>query len=140
MLIAAFIYSLYCDPAERAICSLDKSEKMIKFKLEYPTRSSKTVLYNCLSTPSGLSEWFADNVNLKDNGKVFVFHWDGAEQEAEVLSTKDKSHIKFRWLDAEDEDSYFEFRIDTDPMTQDRMLVITDHADDEDEQEEQTLL
>lgn len=112
---------------------------MIKFRLEYPTRSSKTVLYNCLSTPSGLSEWFADNVDLKDNGKIFVFHWDGAEQEAEVLSSKDKSHIKFRWLDGE-EDSYFEFKIEIDPMTHDKVLAITDFADDEEEQEEQTLL
>lgn len=112
---------------------------MIKFRLEYPTRSSKTVLYNCLSTPSGLSEWFADNVDLKENGKIFVFHWDGAEQEAEVLSMKDKSHIKFRWLDG-DEDSYFEFKIEIDPMTHDKVLAITDFADDEEEQEEQTLL
>lgn len=112
---------------------------MIKFRLEYPTRSSKTVLYNCLSTPSGLSEWFADNVDLKDNGKIFVFHWNGSEQEAEVLSAKDKSHIKFRWLDGE-EDSYFEFKIEIDPMTHDKVLAITDFADDEEEQEEQTLL
>ncbi|MDB2363972.1 START-like domain-containing protein [Flavobacteriales bacterium] len=113
---------------------------MIKFRLEYPTRSSKTVLYNCLSTPSGLSEWFADNVDLKENGKIFVFHWDGSEQEAEVLSTKDKSHIKFKWLDVEDEEAYFEFKIEVDPMTNDKVLAITDFADDEEEQEEQTLL
>ena len=113
---------------------------MIKFRLEYPTRSSKTVLYNCLSTPSGLSEWFADNVDLKENGKIFVFHWDGAEQEAKVLSTKDKSHIKFKWLDVEDEEAYFEFKIEVDPMTNDIVLAITDFADDAEEQEEQTLL
>ena len=113
---------------------------MIKFRLEYPTRSSKTVLYNCISTPSGLSEWFADNVDLKENGKIFVFHWDGSEQEAEVLSTKDKSHIKFKWLDVEDEEAYFEFKIEVDPMTNDKVLAITDFADDEEEQEEQTLL
>ena len=113
---------------------------MIKFRLEYPTRSSKTVLYNCLSTPSGLSEWFADNVDLKENGKIFVFHWDGSEQEAEVLSSKDKSHIKFKWLDVEDEEAYFEFKIEVDPMTNDKVLAITDFADDEEEQEEQTLL
>ena len=113
---------------------------MIKFRLEYPTISSKTVLYNCLSTPSGLSEWFADNVDLKENGKIFVFHWDGAEQEAKVLSTKDKSHIKFKWLDVEDEEAYFEFKIEVDPMTNDIVLAITDFADDAEEQEEQTLL
>ncbi len=112
---------------------------MNKFQLEYPTRSSKKVLFNSISTPSGLSDWFADNVNLRENGKIFVFIWDESEQEAEVLSKRDNSHIRFRWLDGE-EDTYFEFRITVDEMTQDISLVITDFAEDADEEREQSLL
>ena len=112
---------------------------MNKFQLEYPTKSSKKVLYNAIASPSGLSDWFADNVNFKDNGKIYVFIWDGAEQEAEVLSKKDNSHIRFRWLDGED-DVYFEFRIQVDEMTQDISLIITDFAEDEDEEKEQSML
>ena len=41
------------------------------FRIEFPIRSSLKILFNQISTPSGLSEWFADNVNL--NGKNYTF-------------------------------------------------------------------
>mgnify|MGYP003303062039 CR=1 FL=1 len=56
------------------------------FQIEFPIRSSLRILFNQISTPSGLSEWFADNVNL--NGKNYTFFWDGDEQDAELLSKK----------------------------------------------------
>ena len=37
----------------------------IKFELEFPIQASSQLLYQYISTPSGLSEWFADNVNFK---------------------------------------------------------------------------
>ena len=40
---------------------------LIKYSIEIPINSSVNVLYKRLSTPSGLAEWFADNVNLKNN-------------------------------------------------------------------------
>ena len=61
------------------------------FQIEFPIRSSLRILYNQISTPSGLSEWFADNVNL--NGKNYTFFWDGDEQEAELLSKKNNQSI-----------------------------------------------
>lgn len=112
---------------------------MVKYQLEYPTKSSIKILYNCLSSPSGLSEWFADDINLKDNGKVYIFQWDGSEQEAELLNKKENHYIRFRWVD-EDPESYFEFRIVVDEMTGDATLVITDFADDDDEAQEQQML
>jgi uncharacterized protein YndB with AHSA1/START domain len=57
-----------------------------KFELEYTMNTSPKVLYNRLSTPSGLAEWFADDVNLQ--GNLFTFIWDGSEQEAELLQKK----------------------------------------------------
>ena len=56
------------------------------FQIEFPIRSSLRILFNQISTPSGLSEWFADNVNL--NGKKYTFIWDGDEQDAELLNKK----------------------------------------------------
>ncbi len=76
-----------------------------KFELEFTLKTSLGVLFNRLSTPSGLSEWFADDVNLK-NG-LYSFEWDGTEQVAELLSKKDNKHMRFRWVD-EAEDTYFE--------------------------------
>ncbi len=98
-----------------------------KIILEYPINSSPKVLYARLSTPGGLSEWFADDVNLK--GNIFSFIWEGTEQQAEVIQKKENKYIRFKWLD--DPDSYFEFRVSIDELTKDVALVITDFAEDD---------
>jgi len=108
-----------------------------KIDLEFPVKVSPKVLYYRLSTPSGLSEWFADDVNLKDN--VFTFFWEGNEQQAELIHKKDNKSIRFRWLDSEDEEIYFEFRISQDDLTGDVSLMITDFPE-EDEVEDITEL
>ena len=107
------------------------------FQIEYPIRSSLRILFNQISTPSGLSEWFADNVNL--NGKNYTFFWDGDEQDAELLSKKNNQSIKFRWTE-EPKDTYFELKIVVDDITQDISLIVTDFAEDEEDEEEAKLL
>ena len=113
---------------------MDKS----KFEIEYIINTSPTILFNCLSTPSGLSEWFADNVNLKNN--IYTFIWDDSEQSAKILKKKSNKFIQFKWVDDEYKESYFEFSIQVDEMTSDVSLIITDFAEDEDEKEEQIML
>ena len=108
-----------------------------KFQIEFPIRSSLRILFNQISTPSGLSEWFADNVNL--NGKIYKFFWDGDEQEAELLTKKNNQSIKFRWTD-EPKDTFFELKIIVDDITQDISLIITDFAEDNEDEEEAKLL
>lgn len=108
----------------------------IKFEIEFPIHASPKMLYQYFGTPSGLSEWFADNVNSR--GELFTFIWDGAEEQARMLSEKMDSRIRFRWLENEDEDSYFEFRIQVDELTKDVSLMVTDFAD-EDEVEESKM-
>ncbi len=100
-----------------------------KFELEFPINVSPKVLYYRLSTPSGLSEWFADDVNLK--GTVFTFIWDGNEQQAELLGKKDNKFIRFRWIDSTEKESYFEFRISQDDLTGDVFLHVTDFAEED---------
>ena len=102
----------------------------VKFQMEIPLNSSKGVLFNCISTPSGLSEWFCDDVNIKKD--VHIFFWDGSEESARLVSKKTNEFAKFRWLEAEEEgeDSFFEFRIRVDELTGENALVITDFADD----------
>tara|TARA_B110000971_G_scaffold14813_1_gene13683 strand:- start:2168 stop:2551 length:384 start_codon:yes stop_codon:yes gene_type:complete len=108
-----------------------------KFQMEFPIRSSLRILYNQISSPDGLSEWFADNVNLR--GKIYTFFWDGDEQEAELLNKKNNQGIKFRWLD-EPAETYFELKIEVDDITQDISLMVTDFAEDEEDKEEVKLL
>ncbi len=110
-----------------------------KFELEFIIRSSPNVLFNYLATPSGLSEWFSDNVNIK--GDIYSFFWDDSEDQARLLAKKDKEFVRFIWMyDEEDgEDVYFEMRITVDQITGETALIITDFAD-AGEQEESTLL
>ncbi|MBL7111691.1 MAG: SRPBCC domain-containing protein [Bacteroidales bacterium] len=100
-----------------------------KFELEYTINSSPKVLYNRLSTPGGLSEWFADDVNLQ--GKVFTFIWEGTEQEAEVILKKENIFIRFHWVSDVDIKTFFEFRITQDELTGDVSLLITDFAEED---------
>lgn len=109
----------------------------IEYQLEYVVKASPKLLYNFLATPSGLSEWFADNVNSR--GEIYTFFWEGSEEIAKLVSKKVNSHIKFKWEESEDDNSYFEFRIQIDDLTKDVSLIITDFAE-EDELEEAKLL
>jgi uncharacterized protein YndB with AHSA1/START domain len=100
-----------------------------RFELEYSINSSPKVLFNMLSTPGGLSEWFADDVNVQ--GKQFVFIWDGAEEFADLTNKKENKYVRFKWVDDDDEKAYFEFRINIDELTGDVALVITDFAEED---------
>lgn len=108
----------------------------IKFEMEFPIKVSQKLLFQYISTPSGLSEWFADNVNSR--GKVFSFFWDGSEEKAELLSYKNNKFVKFKWLENE-ENTFFEIKIVVDELTNDVSLVITDFAY-EDEIDEAKML
>lgn len=104
--------------------------RKLKYNMEFPIQASPTLLYQYISNPSGLSEWFADNVNSR--GKIFTFMWEESEEEALLLSKKNEERIKMQWLDDEDTEAYFELRIQVDDITKDVSLMITDFADDED--------
>ncbi|MEL0455929.1 START-like domain-containing protein [Flavobacteriaceae bacterium SZ-1-7] len=111
----------------------------IRFDIEFPIHASPQLLYQYISTPSGLSEWFSDNVNSR--GEMFTFIWDGSQEKAKLLNKKSGERVKFRWLaDEEDELScYFEIRIQVDEITKDVSLIVTDFAE-EDEIDEAKML
>jgi uncharacterized protein YndB with AHSA1/START domain len=109
------------------------------FSIEYDFHASPQLLFQYLSTPSGLSEWFADNVNSR--GERFTFIWDDSEETALLLQKKNNDKVKFQWQNEEDDDGeyYFEFKIQVDEITKDVSLIITDFAE-EDELEESKML
>lgn len=109
------------------------------FELEFLLKTSSKVLENMLTTPSGLSEWFADDVNIKDD--IYTFFWDGSEEEARILTKKVNGKVKFKWLDDEEEgnDAFFEMRYEVDPMTKAVILKITDFAEPDEIEESQQL-
>ena len=106
-----------------------------KIQLEYVLNCSPKVLFNWLSTASGLNEQFADDVKVK--GKKFTFIWEGSEQTAEITLLKENRLVRFSWLD--EEDSYFEFRITQDELTGDVSLIIIDFAEEDEVKETKGL-
>ncbi len=108
----------------------------VKFQIEFVIRSSPKLLYNYISTPSGLAEWFADNVNARTD--KFSFIWDGTEEIAFLLTKKQDRLVRFRW-DEKDKETFWEMRIQVDELTKDVSLIVTDFADDDDEVEESKM-
>lgn len=109
---------------------------MKEIRLEFFLKTSPSVLFSRISTPSGLAEWFADNVKV--DGKIFTFFWGETEQQAIVLTTIPNVLINFRWLDGEP--SYeFGFNIIQDELTGDVALIVTDNIEEEDAEDARNL-
>src|ERR1035437_10940736 len=110
--------------------------KKVKFTLEYPVRCSPVILYQFLATPSGLQEWFADNVDEKDG--LFSFTWNGATEEAELVESEENKRVRYQWTENDDSE-FFEFGIDKSEVTGQTILLITDFADKKDVKDQSRL-
>lgn len=107
-----------------------KAEPKGKYQMEYIVHCPVTLLYDFLSTPSGLQEWFADDVMLKDD--IYTFNWDGQLQKAQLLNAKIDNYLRFHWMD-KPEGTYVEFRITQDELTGEIALTVTDFGENEDD-------
>ena len=110
-----------------------------KLQLEYIINCSPKVFFNRLSTASGLTEWFADDVRVK--GNLFTFVWGETDQIAEKKLHKENKMVLYEWFDndLDKDENYFEFNVTQDELTNDVSLIITDFAE-EDEIDETTDL
>lgn len=104
-----------------------------RIDLEYIFSSSVTILFSRLSTAPGLAEWFSDDV--KHAGNIFTFVWDGIGEEAELVDMKKNSYVRFKWLDADDEEEFFGFSLHVEPLTEEVALIITDFVDTDEEED-----
>jgi hypothetical protein len=111
----------------------------IKFELEFLLKTSGKVLENMIFTPAGLAEWFADDVNIKDD--ILSFDWEGSQEDARLLTKRSSDKIKWQWIADEEEglDSYCELKYDIDPMTKVVILYVTDFAEVDDMDEAKRL-
>ncbi len=106
----------------------------VQVEMEFIFRASPAILYKFLTMPDCLIRWFSDGVTIEDD--IFTYTWNGYEEQAELLEDEEGEHLRFHWLDSEDEDEYFQFDITRSSVTGETILEITDFAD-EDEVEEQ---
>jgi len=96
------------------------------------------VLFSRLSTPEGLSEWFADDVNVE--GDTFTFLWNKTESKARLVALKDSKFVRFEWLgDSDEESNYFEFRINIEELSSSLALLITDFSASDDKEDAMNL-
>lgn len=104
-------------------------DQKVRYEIEFPINSSPQLLYQYISTPSGLSEWFADNVNSR--GEFFTFIWKDSEEKARLVSKKTGEKVKFKWVDDKNKDTeyFFELHILVDELTKDVSLLVVDFAD-----------
>ncbi len=111
----------------------------VRIEMEIPIHSSPMLLYQYISTPSGLAEWFADNVNSR--GEIFTFFWDDESQKAKLVSKKTGERVKFKWLDENDKDTeyFFELKILEDEITKDVSILVVDFAEEDEIEETKQL-
>lgn len=126
-------------PENRKAAPPAKKPLKQRFQMEFYLNASLASLFGLLSTPSGFSEWFCDDVDVAD--ALYTFKWGDESESAECIGQRYGEYIRFRWIEDVEEDplAYFEFRIRVDGMTNETCLVVTDHAWPRDVQEERAL-
>jgi hypothetical protein len=99
----------------------------IKFQLEYEIKSSPKILFSFLIEPNALSQWFADEVTIREN--IYTFTWHDDQRRAKLITEKENRLVRFKWLD--DEPYYFELEIIQDELTNDVALSVTDFTQED---------
>lgn len=112
---------------------MKKVANRVKIQLEYPLRSSTSILYQYVSTPSGLQTWFSDLVEVR--GAFFTFKWDdGTEAKTELVKNIANKTVRFQIINGVDPEEYLEFQIVQDDITSDVELMITEFVNEGDEE------
>lgn len=93
---------------------------------------SLSSLWNQIATPRGLSEWFAQHVELHKN--ILTFYWDRTNTEdAEIVSAKRKELLIWKWVE-HDEPNTVTFKLKKTELTGTVSMIVIDEqlpADDE---------
>lgn len=111
-----------------------------KFHIEFVMGSAtQASLWRMISQVDGLSEWFADEVTINEEENVYTFFWGKSDNQAEILGSKPQQSIRFRWLDEEEENIYFEFQLHKLELSNEIALQITDFAEPDEKGDAITL-
>ncbi|MBK5195582.1 MAG: hypothetical protein JJE08_06065 [Proteiniphilum sp.] len=104
-----------------------------KFHIEFLMgNASQNSLWRMISQIDGLSEWFADEVSMDESETIYTFTWGKSYNQAVILGQKPQSYIRYRWIDEEEEDCYFEFILRKLDLSGDMTLEVTDFAEPDD--------
>ena len=109
----------------------------VKLSLEFLFKASPTILYEFLTTPSCLVRWFCDKVDIQ--GNYYIFDWSGYTETAEIIDDIEEERLRFKWLDAPEDNEYLEFQISEAPVTGETILIVTDFCDDDEVNDQRQL-
>lgn len=101
---------------------------MEKFSLEFAFNATPRLLYTMISTPEGLSRWFADVVLLVDE-EEYLFKWEDSTQRARLIESKENDFVRFEWLEGHHKGYVMEMQIIADGLSNAQALLITDYAE-----------
>jgi len=108
------------------------------FTADFEINASKKMLYPYISSASGLSQWFADDVTINED-KVYNFIWDDEDHKARMVSHRTHSYVKFEFIPEDEDDAqdpaYFELRLEVNELTQTVFIKITDYSEMDDNEE-----
>ena len=100
--------------------------KREKFEMEFLFKASPSILYTFLTTPACIVRWFCDSVDIQ--GDIYTFSWEGFEEVAEMIDDIEEERLRFKWLDADNPEEYFEYRLSKSAVTGETILEIVDFA------------
>ena len=107
-----------------------------KFTLEYIIRSSPSILFEFVSQPDSLAQWFSDFCDAQDD--IFIFGWNGSFQRARQVDLIEEESVKYHWEHGNKEE-YFSFRVYKSEIANDTILEISDFADAKEVKEQSFL-
>jgi uncharacterized protein YndB with AHSA1/START domain len=95
--------------------------------IEYPLKNASIpILWKCIGTPLGLSEWFANAITVVDSEYTFI--WEESEQTAKLVQFKVNNFIRFQWIEDEGTEAYFEIKIMKEAISNELTLNVTDYV------------
>ena len=90
-----------------------------------------------MTAPDCIVRWFCDEVHINDD--VYEYGWNGDVEEAELIDDIEEERLRFKWLDADDDDEYLEFKMSRSEVTGQTVVEITDFCDEDEVADQQQL-
>jgi uncharacterized protein YndB with AHSA1/START domain len=101
------------------------------FTTEYEFQASPKILFEYISTPVGLSQWFCDKASEGQNHHWNLV-WDEIDHPALLTHNKPWKLIRFQFDSLETDDAadpaFLQFEIDKSELTRAAFLRITDYS------------
>ena len=114
---------------------------MQKLTIEYPlSTQSPRIVWELISNAHGLQKWLADNVTEEADTLTFTWGHPWTERDTKqsrVIEKEKYSYIRLLWdYHEETPEAIWEMRIEKSDLTDELNLLITDYAQDDDEEAE----